>query len=164
MPGTLHFQAVHPQDKNLNLAYTNVSHLVHHLSFGESPRRSISALPAEYKRHVNPLDGKSFITEKFHMAPHHFIKVVHTRFEAKDIKSYQQTATSSNKMVQRKSVPQAQFSYDLAPVEVIITKGDRRWYDFLTSCLAIIGGTYSSIALTHGVLTWTAEGLSSLLK
>merc|ERR1711979_112193 len=39
VPGTLHLQAVHPKDKNLNLAFTNVSHHVHHFSFGEAPRR-----------------------------------------------------------------------------------------------------------------------------
>merc|ERR1719183_991264 len=37
VPGTLHFQAL-PQskDKTLNLAFTNVSHYVHHFSFGEA--------------------------------------------------------------------------------------------------------------------------------
>lgn len=164
VPGTVHFQAVHPKEKNLNLAFTNVSHSVHHFSFGEAPRRSIAALPAEYKRHVNPLDGKVFIADKFHQAPQHYIKVVHTRFEASNIRSYQQTHQWSVRTIQRKAVPQAKFSYDLAPVEVVVTKGDRRWYDFLTSVLAIIGGTYSSIALTHGFFKLVFGQIASILK
>lgn len=166
VPGTVHFQAVHPKEKNLNLAFTNVSHSVHHFSFGEAPRRSISALPADFKRHVNPLDGKNFVADKFHMAPQHYIKVVHTRFEGMvgNIKSYQQTHQWSVRTIARKTVPQAKFSYDLAPVEVIIEKGQRRWYDFLTSILGIIGGAYSSIALTHGLLKVSGESISSMFK
>lgn len=164
VPGTVHFQAVHPKDKNLNLAFTNVSHTVHHFSFGEAPRRSIAALPADFKRHVNPLDGKVFVTDKFHQAPQHYIKVVHTRFETNNIRSYQQTHQSSVRTIARKVVPQAKFSYDLAPVEVIISKGERRWYDFLTSVLAIIGGTYSSIALITGIGKFSVEGILGLLK
>jgi thiol-disulfide isomerase/thioredoxin len=82
VPGTVHFQAQHTRENVLNLAFTNVSHEVNHFSFGEAPRRSIYHLPEEYKRHVSPLDGRSFTVDKFHQAPNHFIKVVHTRFEA----------------------------------------------------------------------------------
>jgi len=64
----------------------------------------------------------------------------------------------------RKSVPQAKFSYDLSPVEVIVTKGERRWYDFLTSILGIIGGTYSSIALAHGLCRLTTTQVQALFK
>merc|ERR1712060_870896 len=86
------------------------------------------------------------------MAPHHFIKVVHTRFEASDIRSYQQTHQWSARPVPRKTVPQAKFSYDLSPVEVVIRKGDRRWYDFVTSIFAIIGGAFTVMSMTSGVL------------
>lgn len=164
VPGTVHFQAVHPKDKNLNLAFTNVSHTVHHFSFGEAPRRSITALPGEYKRHVNPFDGQTYVANKFHMAPQHFIKVVHTRFEWSNLRSYQQTHQWSVRTMNRKSVPQAKFSYDLSPVEVVVTKGERRWYDFLTSLLGIIGGTYSMIAVAHGVMKLTTTQVAALFK
>jgi thiol-disulfide isomerase/thioredoxin len=165
VPGTVHFEAVHPKDKNLNLAYTNVSHHVHHFSFGEAPRRSMASLPQQYKNHVNPIDGRTFVADRFHMAPQHYIKVVHTRFESiRDIRSYQQTHQWSVRSVGRKVVPQAKFSFDLAPVEVVITKGERRWYDFVCSLFAIIGGTYSSIALAHGVAKLSLSPILSLLK
>jgi len=115
VPGTLHFQAVHTKEKNINTAFTNVSHHVHHFSFGEAPRRSMSYLPSDYRKNVNPLDGKMFIAEKFHMAPQHYIKVVHTRFESNNIKSYQQSHQWNVRTIQRKVVPQAKFSYDLPP-------------------------------------------------
>merc|ERR1712032_1342584 len=152
VPGTLHFQAVHSRDKTLNLAFTNVSHTVHHFSFGELPRRLAFGLPAEYKRHVNPLDGRTFVVDKFHQAPNHFIKVVHTRFESSNIRSYQQTHQWSVRTLQRKVIPQAKFSYDLSPVEVVIRKGERRWYDFLTSVLAIVGGAFTVMSMTSGVV------------
>mmetsp|Transcript_91600 Transcript_91600/g.262403 ORF Transcript_91600/g.262403 Transcript_91600/m.262403 type:complete len:472 (+) Transcript_91600:182-1597(+) len=163
VPGTVHFQAMHSADKNLNLAFTNVSHQVHHFSFGEAPRRSIFSLPAEYKRHVNPLDGRTFAAEKFHQAPHHFIKVVHTRFEESGLRSYQQTHQWSTRMMQRHTVPQAKFSYDLSPVEVVVSKGDRRWYDFVTQVLAIIGGAFSVISLSMGFINLTAAQLKNVL-
>merc|ERR1711972_336734 len=152
VPGTVHFQAMHTKDRSLNLAFTNVSHMVHHFSFGEAPRRSIAQLPAEYKRHVNPLDGRAFVVDKFHKAPNHFIKVVHTRFEASNLRSYQQTHQWSVRTIQRKTAPQAKFSYDLSPVEVVIRKGERRWYDFVTSIFAIIGGAFTVMSMTSGVL------------
>lgn len=152
VPGTVHFQAVHTNDKTLNLAFTNVSHTVHHFSFGESPRRSMYSLPSEYRQQVNPLDGRTFTVDKFHKAPNHFIKVVHTRFEGSGLRSYQQTHQWSVRMLQRNSIPQAKFSYDLSPVEVVVSKGDRRWYDFLTQIFAIIGGAFSVMSMATGIL------------
>jgi thiol-disulfide isomerase/thioredoxin len=163
VPGTVHFQATHTNEKTLNLAFTNVSHTVHHFSFGEAPRRSVFGLPSEYKRHVNPLDGKTFTVDKFHKAPSHFIKVVHTRFTESGIRSYQQTHQWSVRTLQRKTVPQAKFSYDLSPVEVVVSKGDRRWYDFLTQVFAIIGGAFSVMSMTTGIIHFSHKHVKSMM-
>lgn len=160
VPGTVHFQAMHTQDRTLNLAFTNVSHQVNHFSFGEmqmvngkfqSPEK-MRSIPKEFRQHVAPLDGKFFISPKFHMAPHHFIKVVHTRFEESSTRSYQQTHQWNVRTVQRKTVPQARFSYDLSPVEVVVKRSDRRWYDFVTSIFAIVGGAFTVMSMTSGML------------
>jgi len=158
VPGTVHFQAANANDRTLNLAFTNVSHMIHSFTFGEETSRLMSAvmLPQEYKRHVNPLEGRSFTVDKFHQAPHHFIKVVHTRFERSGLRSYQQTHQWSVRTVQRKTIPQAKFSYDLSPVEVVVRKGDRRWYDFVTSVFAIIGGAFTVMSMTSGVLNFAS--------
>jgi hypothetical protein len=163
VPGTVHFQASHTGDRTLNLAFTNVSHHVHHFSFGEAPRRSIHALPSEYKRHVNPLDGRTFAVDKFHKAPNHFIKVVHTKFVDNGIRSYQQTHQHSTRTIQRNAIPQAKFSYDLSPVEVIVTAGERRWYDFVTQVFAIIGGAFSVMSMATGMFKFTSTQLKSAL-
>mmetsp|Transcript_126125 Transcript_126125/g.315204 ORF Transcript_126125/g.315204 Transcript_126125/m.315204 type:complete len:469 (-) Transcript_126125:132-1538(-) len=164
VPGTLHFQAQNSADRMFNPSFTNVSHTVHHLSFGEAPRRSIFSLPSEYKRHVNPLDGRTFVADKFHKAPHHFIKVVHTRFEETGLRSYQQTHQWSLRMLQRNTIPQAKFSYDLSPVEVVVSKGERRWYDFVTQVFAIIGGAFSVMSMAMGVLKISQVQLKTMMN
>jgi len=163
VPGTVHFQAVHTRDKTLNLAFTNVSHTVHHFSFGEAPRQSANQLPAEYRRQVNPLDGRSFTVDKFHKAPTHFIKVVHTRFETTGMRSYQQTHQSSVRTLQRTTNPQAKFSYDLSPVEVVVSKSDRRWYDFITQVFAIIGGAFSVMSVATGLVKLSSAQVKTVM-
>merc|ERR1711972_655902 len=153
VPGTVHFQAQHTNEKTLNLAVTNVSHFIHSFTFGEDPVRMSNLLPAEYRKHAAPLDGKTFAVSKFHMEPHHFIKVVHTRFETSNIRSYQQTHQWNVRAVKRKAIPQAKFSYDLSPVEVVVRRGQRRWYDFVTSVLAIVGGAFTVMSMTSGMVS-----------
>ena len=50
------------------------------------------------------------------------------------------------------NVPEARFSYDLSPVSVVVTKEGRRWYDYLTSLCAIIGGTFTTLGLIDATL------------
>lgn len=164
VPGTVHFQASGTKDKTLNLAFTNVSHHVHHFSFGEKVEATMAALAREYRKNVNPIDGRTFAVEKFHMAPHHFIKVVHTRFETMDLRSYQQTHQWSVRTMQRKMVPQAKFSYDLSPVEVVVRKSDRRWYDFMTSVFAIVGGAFTVMSMTSGMMKFASAHFKSSIN
>lgn len=163
VPGTVHFQAMHTQDKTLNLAFTNVSHHVHRFTFGEAPETTRTALPSEYKKNVNPIDGRTFVVPKFHNAPHHYVKVVNTRFETSSIRSYQLTHQWNVRTIRRKEVPQAKFSYDLAPVEVVIRKAERRWYDFVTSIFAIVGGTFTVMSMTSGMINVASSHMKASL-
>eukprot|EP00913_Durusdinium_trenchii_P032039 g30006.t1 len=36
---------------------------------------------------------------------------------------------------------QARFSYDFSPMSVVVKEKSKRWYEFLTSLMAILGGT-----------------------
>merc|ERR1712187_681231 len=110
------------------------------------------------------LDGMTFVVDKFHKAPSHFIKVVHTRFADSGIRSYQQTHQWSVRTLQRKTIPQAKFSYDLSPVEVVVTKGERRWYDFLTQVFAIIGGAFSVMSIATGFLRFSSVHMKSMIN
>jgi len=165
VPGTLHMEARSTEDHHLNYAFTNVSHIVHHLSFGdESPELASKLfwgkpLPSEYQKHIAPLDGQSFVVNKFHRAPHHYIKVVSTNFESwGGVRSYQITHQNREANLGRRDTPQAKFSYDLAPVEVIVTQErQKRWYDFITSALAIVGGTFTVMSLTSGVFNMASK-------
>lgn len=49
-------------------------------------------------------------------------------------------------------MPQAKFSYDLSPVEVVISYSRRRWYDYVTSVFAIIGGAFTFMSMTSSLL------------
>eukprot|EP00439_Symbiodinium_sp_Y106_P058000 s326_g8.t1 len=145
-------EATHNRERTLNLAYTNVSHTVHSLVFGNVVSSLIvgAFLPTELSKHRDPLAGRSFTVSRFHQAPHHYLKVVHTKFGSS--KMYQQTHQWSARNVARNAVPQAKFSYDLSPVEVTISLSRRRWYDYVTSVFAIIGGAFTFMSMTSSVL------------
>eukprot|EP01062_Namystynia_karyoxenos_P058731 TRINITY_DN50213_c0_g1_i1.p2 TRINITY_DN50213_c0_g1~~TRINITY_DN50213_c0_g1_i1.p2 ORF type:complete len:518 (+),score=126.60 TRINITY_DN50213_c0_g1_i1:82-1554(+) len=163
VPGTVHIEARHARDRHLNYATTNVSHTIRHLSFGNSgfqlSQEDVGKhLPQEFRKSVAPLDGRSFVTHKFHQAPHHFLKVVATtlaagddptwRFTEPSLRSYQMTHQYHVTTFPRTATPQAKISYDLSPVEVVVTRErGRHWYDFLTTIFAGIGGTFSTFAI-----------------
>lgn len=50
------------------------------------------------------------------------------------------------------NVPEARFSYDLSPMSVLVEKQGRKWYDYLTSLCAIIGGTFTTLGLIDATL------------
>ena len=50
------------------------------------------------------------------------------------------------------NVPEARFSYDLSPMSVVVKREGRKWYDYLTSLCAIIGGTFTTLGLIDAVL------------
>ena len=95
----------------------------------------------------------------FHQAPHHYIKVVSTIFESWGFtKSYQMTHQHRNANINKQTVPQAKFSYDLAPVEVLISQErKKKWYDFFTGALAIVGGTYTVMGLLSGTFNMASK-------
>merc|ERR1712048_193139 len=157
VPGTLHFEAMSRSDRMLNYAFTNVSHRVNHFSFGE-PEAAWGEVPTRYGLGVRPLDGQSFETTHFHQAAHHYAKVVHTRLEMEGgLRLYMLTHSWNVHTYPRHEAPKAKFSFDPSPVEVVISPG-RRWYDFVSSTLAIVGGAYSSLHIAY----WTMATLSEL--
>jgi hypothetical protein len=49
-------------------------------------------------------------------------------------------------------VPEAKFNYDISPMSVVIGSKRRAWYEFVTSLMAIIGGTFTVLGLLDGAL------------
>lgn len=49
-------------------------------------------------------------------------------------------------------VPEAKFNYDISPMSVVISSKRRAWYEFVTSLMAIIGGTFTVLGLLDNLL------------
>lgn len=174
VPGNFHIEAK-SVNHNLNAAMTNLTHRVNHLSFGEpisnlpphmantpfmrKVKRVLKQVPEEHKQ-FNPMDGKVYATSKYHQAYHHYIKVVSTHLnmgsssqnDVNSIVVYQMLEQSQTVFYDEVNVPEARFSYDMSPMSVVVQKEGRKWYDYLTSLCAIIGGTFTTLGLIDATL------------
>jgi thiol-disulfide isomerase/thioredoxin len=166
VPGNFHIEA-RSLHHNLNAAMTNLSHIVNHLSFGTPLARDLQRKVSKYPQFqsAHPLDGGSFINRDYHQAHHHYSKVVSTHFEVggmmtktHEIIGYQMLSQSQVMHYNEMDVPEAKFSYDLSPMAVLVSSKGRRWYDFVTSVCAIIGGTFTVVGLVDAVLYKIIKG------
>lgn len=153
VPGHFHLQAEAFGNVNVNPAITNVSHVVNHLSFGDmqAKERALGqSIPREFITHITPLNGKTFRVERFHEAPQHYLKVVSTFAHGQNSVFYQMTHTDRVRKLNKdmkQLAPQARFTYDFSPMSVVVRVKSKRWYEFLTSLFAILGGTYTIVVL-----------------
>ena len=162
VPGNFHIEAK-SKNHNLNAAMTNLTHVVNHLSFGEpmdeqsrKTKRILKQVPEEH-RQFSPMDSQWYLTSEFHQAYHHYIKVVSTHLnmgssETNSMMTYQFLEQSQIVYYEVNNVPEARFSYDLSPMSVVVEKESRKWYDYLTSLCAIIGGTFTTLGLIDATL------------
>jgi thiol-disulfide isomerase/thioredoxin len=157
VPGVLHFEVKRSSRKEINRALTNVSHTVNRFMFGvedSSRDRRMTGVPAFLQSSMEPMNGNSYVVEAFHQAPKHFLKVVSAIYtprwgsETQFYTIAHQARTSSFKQT---DIPQAQFHFDIAPIEIRVSVAERRWYDFITALLAIIGGTYTIMGVLTGM-------------
>lgn len=173
VPGNFHIQA-RSKSHDLSGAMTNLTHRVNHLSFGEpheesivihsreikmkkSPKleRILKQVPPRYKK-FNTIDGNVYQTEKYHEAFHHYIKVVSTHLQMgkgvrNSLMTYQFLEQNQIVHYDETDVPEARFSYDISPMSVVVEKDGRKWYDYMTSVCAIIGGTFTTLGLIDGL-------------
>jgi protein disulfide-isomerase-like protein len=162
VPGNFHIEA-NSKNHNLNAAMTNLSHVVNHLSFGDpvetasrKTKRILKQAPAAHQQ-FSPMDSSQFMTKEYHQAFHHYIKVVSTHLnmgtsDANSMLAYQFLEQSQVVYYDEQNVPEARFSYDLSPMSVVVQKVGRKWYDYLTSLCAIIGGTFTTLGLIDATL------------
>ena len=59
---------------------------------------------------------------------------------------------NSTNQYQEDEIPEALFTYDLSPMAVLITKKGKKWYEFVTSMCALIGGTFTVVGLLSSFL------------
>lgn len=156
VPGNFHIQARSPHH-DLVPHMTNVSHVVHHLSIGEPVAERLIeqgkvGLPSDVKEKLKPMNGNVYVTRNLHEAYHHYLKVITTnidglRFGKRTLRAYQVLQNSQLSLYRHDVIPEAKFIYDLSPIAVSYRTTSRHWYDYLTSVLAIIGGTFTMVGL-----------------
>lgn len=102
--------------------------------------------------------------------------------KTREIIGYQMLTQSQVMHYNEMDVPEAKFSYDLSPMavnasaeivqitpfinlaaiwfgsQVLVSSKGRRWYDFVTSVCAIIGGTFTVVGLIDAVLHKIIKG------
>jgi len=164
VPGNFHVEA-QSINHNINGALTNVSHVVHNLSFGtqfptKNPLGDSSPSLDGILDGTKRLQDQTFMIPSLHNAPHHYMKVVSTflggewnyRDKKEDVLQYQMIVTHQNMPYSPGEVPEAKFSFDLSPMCVHVRMRYRRWYDFLTSVMAIVGGTFTVVGVVDSIM------------
>merc|ERR1719382_2187670 len=153
-------------DQDLNTRMTNVSHVVKHLSFsdprdGKAHRRIWSDMPREVMTHTTPIDGQEFVTYNFHETWIHDLQVVST-ISPRGVVAYQFQHSKRLSRLDENAVPQAQFHFDIEPFSILIKPDEKRWYDFVTSLLAILGGSFVSMRLLSAAFLAALSSLRTL--
>jgi len=175
VPGNFHIQA-RSASHDIVAHMTNVSHEIHHLSFGEPyvkndilSGKTNYATPKNFAQTLAPLDGNVYVNHNEHEAFHHYMKVVTTQFTdpykivpgkktanrrgSSNPLAYQILSSSQLSYYRSDIVPEAKFSYDPSPIAVYHRKNsEKRWYDYLTSLMAIIGGTFTVLGMIENTL------------
>lgn len=160
VPGNFHIRAksgVH----DLVPSMTNMSHEVHELTFGKPielnrVRNNQAKVPALFEEQMSPIENFVYVTEKYHSSYQHHIKVVRSEYEyaegfmpgkGRKGTAYQLQAQSQLTLYNEDVVPEARFVYDFSPVAIRYRTKSRKWYDYVTSVMAIVGGTFTVIGM-----------------
>ena len=166
-PGNFHILA---RSKHHDLAseMTNVSHMVNELYIGDPTamhwiQQRRSQVPVEVGPKITPLNGNVYPTTEFHESYHHHIKLIATKIDGmkvgrRELVTYQMLANSQLAYYDDKVTPEAKFAYDFSPIAVKYTFRSRRWYDYLTSIFAIIGGVFTVVGMLEGVMRRITSG------
>ena len=177
VPGSFHFRAA---SQHHSTHHANLSHVVHHLSFG-LPLTTTNYLRAQAHQrrssniadmHHHPLDGRAYATDSEATTWYHYIQVVPSRyslgstyrdtFSTYQILAYSHLQTK-NKATDANHQPEARFAFDLSPMAVVFQRDTSgpRFYDFITSLLARVGGAFAVAKFTNDLLSsaTTAPGL-----
>ena len=49
-------------------------------------------------------------------------------------------------------IPAAKFSYDMSPIQIVVTEKRKALYHFITTTCAIIGGVFTVTGIVDGIL------------
>lgn len=154
VPGNFYIEAYSPTH-DLAPTMTNVSHEIHSLSFEPTDydrKKKSGPLPPKFYESTRPMNGNVYITRNLHEAYHHYIKLISTNGN-----TFQVLQSSQLASYDREVTPEAKFIIDLSPIAVQYERVSRHWYDYFTSLMAIIGGTFTVVGFFEsGIRTLAA--------
>merc|ERR1712150_316243 len=115
-----------------------------------------------FEKTSTPLDGNVYVNVNKHEAFHHYLKIVTTEFDdpyakkqrrTTGLRAYQVLSSSQLSLYKADIVPEAKFSSDPSPIAIYHRRSyDKRWYDYITSLMAIIGGTFTVIGMIENTI------------
>jgi hypothetical protein len=158
VPGNFHIQA-RSLSHDLVPHMTNVSHVVHSLTIGEPILTTVvkqnlnkMPLPSNVMAKIAPMDGNVYVTKDLHEGYHHHLKVISTtadgfQISGKVMYAYQILQNSQLSYYRSDVVPEAKFALDISPIAIRYRRESRHWYDYITSVMAIVGGTFVAIGM-----------------
>ena len=114
-------------------------------------------IPPAAGKKLMPMDGNTYVTYELHEAYHHYLKIITTNVPGlqvakREIKTYQIVQSSQLSFYRNDQIPEAKFSLDLSPISISYRRTSRHWYDYLTSLMAIIGGTFTVVGLLESTI------------
>ncbi|CAL5224040.1 g6662 [Coccomyxa viridis] len=161
VPGALHFLAKSP-GHSFDYAAMNMSHVVNYLYFGNkpSPRRH-QALARLHPAGLgddwaDKLAGQGFFSRAQKATFEHYMQVVLTTIEPSKTRqdlsydAYEYTVHSHT--YDTAEIPSAKFTYDLSPIQILVSEKHRAWYHFITTTCAIIGGVFTVAGIVDGLV------------
>jgi hypothetical protein len=163
VPGHFFIQA-QSTGHTLDPLMTNLSLIIHHLSFHgmdkdaesvrrQQPSRSSSVVvPDNFNRLVSPMDGQAYVTEELHQSHHLHLKLVPTNYY-----DYQVLHNSHLSLYPVDRVPEVKFVMDISPIAVRYRMHSRPWYDYVTSILAIVGGSFTLLGMLASFFRVTTD-------
>lgn len=159
VPGNFYIQAFSPHH-NLVPHMTNVSHEIHQLEFSpaEDDQRITrhDVFPKDFSFSTHPFDGNVYVTRNLHEAYHHYIKLITT-----NDRFFQVLQSTQLAVYEKDEIPEAKFIIDLSPIAVRYRRESRHWYDYITSVMAIVGGTFTVVGFVEAGIRRAARRASS---
>ncbi|BDA51659.1 probable endoplasmic reticulum-Golgi intermediate compartment protein [Coccomyxa sp. Obi] len=161
VPGALHFLAKSP-GHSFDHGAMNMSHVVNYLYFGNkpSPRRhqALAKLhPAGLSDDwADKLAGQEFFSRAAKATFEHYMQVVLTTIEPSKHRpelsydAYEYTVHSHT--YDTTEIPAAKLTYDLSPIQILVSEKPRAWYHFVTTTCAIIGGVFTVAGIVDGLV------------
>ena len=135
-------------------ASSDLSHYVVDFTFGmpltQNQARALKSLPDRYSKVVaSTLQRIRYESPSRDKVFHHFVHVVPTKYQLakrKGFTAFQLLHQSHLSHMDQDAV--TRFGFDILPMTALVSnRSAKRWYDFVTSLLSIIGGAFTVVSL-----------------